>query len=527
MRHLLVGLLIGVIVAGCDRSEHGHEHEGHDTEPHGHAHDASDALPGQAVTIWTEKTELFMEYRPLTVGQETAFAAHVTAIPSFRAVTEGKLTVEITLADGSTLTGTADQPSNPGIFRPVVRPNKAGECNLRVVVVRDGVTDPISVGPCKVFPDEDTARAELGKETEPASRITYLKEQQWKTDFATTEATEQELRDSVQANGEIQPAAGKDAKLVAPASGRVTFGSPAPILGMTVQENDRIAFFTPHLAGSDRATLEADVQSARAESEVARAQFARAERLFAEQAIPRKSLEEAQARATTASARLKAAAERVQQYAGALATADQPTQGGIALRAPIGGSLVAVEVTSGEAVEAGKLLFRIIDLGHVWLEARIFEPDISKVVGARAGWFVAEGGDRRFAFDDATSELITVGSVIDPMSRTVPVIFSLPNPDGLQRIGQFVKVRIYTGPPVRAAAIPESALIDDAGTQVAYVQVEGEGFERRVVATGIRDAGWVQVIDGVKAGEHVVTTGAYEIKLSAASGIIPAHGHAH
>lgn len=529
MKRLVLAFLFSVAATvGCGRGEPGHDHEEHADNPHGHPHEAAEEeLPGQAVTIWTDKTELFMEYRPLIVGQESGFAAHVTAVPSFKAVTQGAVTVEVTLADGSKLTATVDHPSNPGIFRPAVRPEKPGDCSIRVIVVRDGLTDEIPAGACKVFPDQNTARTALSDEVEPVGRITYLKEQQWKTEFATTAVTQRELRDSVQVNGDIQPAAGKDARIVAPASGRVTFGALAPILGITVRENDRMAFFTPHLAGSDRATLEADVQSAHAEAEAARAQLARAERLFVEQAVPRKSVEEAQARATTARARLTAAEQRLQHYGAALAAADQPSQSSIELRAPIGGTLVAVEVTSGEAVEAGKLLFRIIDLGTVWVEARIFEPDIPKVLGARAGWFVAEGNDRRFAFDETTSKLITVGSVIDPTSRTVPAIFSVPNSDGQQRIGQFVKVRIYTGPPVRTVAIPESALIDDGGNLIAYVQVEGEAFERRVVKAGIRDAGWVQVLEGVEAGEHVVTIGAYEIKLSAASGVIPVHGHAH
>jgi len=131
----------------------------------------------------------------------------------------------VALADGSKLTGTADHPSDPGIFRPTVRPEKPGDCNLEVVVVRDGLTDRISAGSCKIFANESAARAALAEEAEPAGRITYLKEQQWKTDLVTTEVSQRDLRDSVQANGEIQPAGGKDARTVAPASGRATFGA--------------------------------------------------------------------------------------------------------------------------------------------------------------------------------------------------------------------------------------------------------------------------------------------------------------
>ena len=84
-----------------------------------------------------------------------------------------------------------------------------------------------------------------------------------------------------------------------------------------------------------------------------------------------------------------------------------------------------------------------------------------------------------------------------------------------------------TGDPVHALAIPESAVVEDAGKSVAFVQIEGEAFERRPLTLGVRANGWVEVMGGLAAGERVVTKGAYEIKLASAAGSIPAHGHAH
>lgn len=527
MNQMVVAILLAsIITTGCGSDAAHDHHDGAGEHGHPHETDATE-LPGQSLTIWTDHTELFMEYRPLIVGRDVGFAAHVTAIPGFRAVTQGAVTVDVTLRDGPAVSGKADQPASPGIFRPSVHLTQPGACDLRVTVVRDGITDVIPAGPCTVFPDEKTARDALGDEAEPAGRITYLKEQQWKTDFATIAASERALQDSIEASGEIKPAAGKDARVAAPAAGRISFVTTPPILGAAVRRNDTLALFTPHLAGGDRTTLEADVQSAQAESDAATAQLARAQRLFAEQAIPRKGVEEAQARAATAQARLRAAAGRLSQYDVGLAGGTQSSRGSIELRVPIDGTLVAVEVASGESVEAGKLLFRIVDLQTVWLEARIFESDIRSVEGARSGWFLTDGSDQRIAFDSSNSHLVTLGNVIDAANRTVPLIFELQNADARLRIGQFVKAGIATGSAERALAIPESALIDEAGKSIAYVQIEGEAFERRVAKTGIRDGGWVQILDGVSVGEHVVTTGAYDIKLATASGVIPAHGHAH
>jgi membrane fusion protein, heavy metal efflux system len=59
------------------------------------------------------------------------------------------------------------------------------------------------------------------------------------------------------------------------------------------------------------------------------------------------------------------------------------------------------------------------------------------------------------------------------------------------------------------------------------VMIEGESFERRPVRLGIHSNGWVEVVEGVAAGEHVVAKGAYEIKLQSSAGSVPAHGHVH
>ena len=59
------------------------------------------------------------------------------------------------------------------------------------------------------------------------------------------------------------------------------------------------------------------------------------------------------------------------------------------------------------------------------------------------------------------------------------------------------------------------------------MQAEGESFQRRPLTIGVRSLGWAGVREGLAAGERVVTQGAYEIKLTSASGAIPKHGHVH
>lgn len=520
--------------AACSRHEHSHAEGGGHEHEHGGEHGGEHAhgqleLAGIAVTIWTERTELFMEHRPLIVGRETRFAAHVTELPSFKAVSDGTATITVRMLGGGTLTGRADAPSSPGIFRPAVTPEKAGACELSFAVAGPRLTDRFVVGPCEVFEDEADAFQGVDEPAEVPGRITFLKEQQWKTDFATIEVSERELRPSVRANGEILPAAGREARLTAPAAGRIVLPKRPPILGTSVAANQLLASLTPRLAsGTDRASLEAEAVAARVELEAAEAQRARAERLIAEAAIPARSVEEANARAQTARARADAAAIRLAQFGSSSGLgASGDGRGAVELRSPIDGTLVEVAAASGATVEEGSKLFTVIDLSRVWVEARVFEPDIPKVETARFASFTVEGREAPFEIGESNGRLVTVGHVIDPKSRTVPVVFEVANPRASLRIGQFAKVSIQIGAPVRAPAIPESAIVDEAGRAVAFVQVGGESFERRPLSLGISDRGWIEVAEGLRPGEHVVTQGAYEIKLASASGVIPAHGHAH
>ena len=197
------------------------------------------------------------------------------------------------------------------------------------------------------------------------------------------------------------------------------------------------------------------------------------------------------------------------------------------MRSPIAGSLVAIHAVSGQSVEDGELLFTVVDPSRIWLHADVFEPDIAKAAQATGATFRVDGYDEVFEIAPPDGRVVTIGQLVDEKTRTVPLIFELANPDRKLRIGSFATVFIAVGAPVEVLAIPESAIVRDAGRPVAYVQVEGESFERRVLQLGIRAGGWVEVRAGLAAGERIVVAGAYDVKLAAAGGAVPEHGHAH
>ena len=85
--------------------------------------------------------------------------------------------------------------------------------------------------------------------------------------------------------------------------------------------------------------------------------------------------------------------------------------------------------------------------------------------------------------------LVAIGRVLDARTRTVPIIYELPAPDRRLAIGQAVTLRVFISAATDAVTVPESALVDDAGQAVVFVQVGGESFERRPVRLGNRRRG--------------------------------------
>jgi membrane fusion protein, heavy metal efflux system len=183
---------------------------------------------------------------------------------------------------------------------------------------------------------------------------------------------------------------------------------------------------------------------------------------------------------------------------------------------------VESHAVSGGNVRAGDTLFRIVDTDTVYVSASTPEADLAHLRQVAGAELQMPGGAVK-----PIGRLVSVGRVVDPQSRTVPVIYEVTNADRQLAVGQAVSVRLFTSASVMAPAVRESALVDDAGRPVVFVQLAGEAFARRPVTLGNRQGEYVQVTSGVKPGERVVVKGAYLIRLSAMSSQIPAHGHVH
>jgi cobalt-zinc-cadmium efflux system membrane fusion protein len=103
----------------------------------------------------------------------------------------------------------------------------------------------------------------------------------------------------------------------------------------------------------------------------------------------------------------------------------------------------------------------------------------------------------------------------------------VPNPHGTLKVGMNAQVAVGAGREVEGVVIPTSAILDEDGRPVAYMQLEGERFEKRELTLGGTNSERTLVLSGVKDGERVVTGAAYQVRLASLSTSVPAHGHEH
>jgi membrane fusion protein, heavy metal efflux system len=483
-----------------------------------------------SITKWTERTELFVEFPPLVVGRETPFAAHLTDLKTFKPVSDGTLRVSLSAQQRREIAAVAKSPVIPGIYRPVIKVDQPGSYRLTFHRYRPGteeIYDTIDAGEVKVSEKQEAAQ-QPGKPE--AKSITFLKEQQWRMDFATGAAGERELSLLLKMSAEVKPAAAGQVQIIAPVAGTIMMtqkGVPAP--GQKVRQGEVLAVIQP-LPNKNQAELQAEVRTAQTELEVAEKEFERVQALYHDRIVARKRLEQSERDVAVQKARLDAARSQLgllepNQSVSGKTLPPQPVR--FSLRSPISGTVISANMTPGALVEAGQNIALVIDMDRVWIEGRLFELDLPKVGKFERGSFSAPALSEPLVLLQPKTRLVSIGNVVDPATRSIPFILEARNDEGRLKIGLHGNLAVQTGEKIRGLAIPLSAIVDDKGVPVAFVQSEGESFERRELELGIRSDGYAEVKSGLKSGERIVTKGAYRVHLASMSSELPAHGHAH
>lgn len=461
-------------------------------------------------TIYTSKTELFVEFTPLIVGETTNFAAHFTKLGKlFTPVEEGEVLLQ--------LIGKNDQPSykstspkSSGIFKLALKPMNSGNYQLKFILKTKEYSDTITIDHVIIYPDNKTAEANQ-KDEKKSDEIVYLKEQAWKVDFANRAIIKQPFSEVIKTTGHILPAQGDEVLVTATNSGIITYTSDTKMIGSAVQKGETL--FTIRGGGLTESNIDKDYQEAKANYEKSKADFERAQLLVKENIIAQKDFQEIERTHKNAQLNYTTIAKNY-------------SANGKSIVAPIKGFIKNIMVNEGEYVEVGQTIASVSQNQRLIIKAEVAQKDYDKLNSISSANFKTAYDNTIYNTDSLNGKFISYGKSSDEHAYYIPVNFEIDN-KGAIIPGSFIEVFLKTNIISDALLIPFSALIEEQGIYYAYVQTSGEAFEKRELKLGANDGFHIQVLSGIEENERVVTQGAYQIKLASMSGKMPAHGHEH
>jgi len=182
--------------------------------------------------------------------------------------------------------------------------------------------------------------------------------------------------------------------------------------------------------------------------------------------------------------------------------------GTIAITSPITGIVTEQKATLAEsAADPGKPIMTIVNSDRLLATANIYEKDLSKIkIGQQVRVKVSALGDRTFL-----AKVKTIGAVVNGETRIVPVQAEVENPDRLLTVGMFAQLEVLTGKSEDAVvAIPTSAVVEANGKNLVFVQ-NGNAFQPIEVTLGRTAGDFVEVTDGLFAGDEIATQRATQL----------------
>jgi len=193
------------------------------------------------------------------------------------------------------------------------------------------------------------------------------------------------------------------------------------------------------------------------------------------------------------------------------------------LVSPIGGVIVERNATIGQRVDQNNCLFEIADLSKIWIEADIFEKDLPAIkIGQQIRVKVTAYPDEIFY-----GKIFFIGHTLHEETRTIKIRSEVNNEKLQLKPGMFTSIEIITGVRENVVVIPKSAVLEDENLKIVFVK-EGEEYHRHIVHTGIESGTMVEILEGLHAGDLVVTQGNYQLKSKAMMGKVDPHaGHTH
>ena len=313
--------------------------------------------------------------------------------------------------------------------------------------------------------------------------------------MAVVEAT---LPKAIELTGRVVPDANAGGKVQPTQAGRIEAGPRGlPTLGQAVRKGEALAVVRASSSAIERANQQSQSTELKSNLELAKKRLARLEQL--EGTVPAKDIEAA-----------KLDVSSLQQRAAAVGASVVALE---ALVAPVSGVIAAANVVAGQVVDAREVVFEIVDPARLNVEASVFDAALlSNIASASAS--PAAGVNVPLALVGA-GRTLREGAIPVLFKAAAPKLSSADgNPSGSPAltalaVGQPVKVLVQTKELVKGFAVPAGAVVKNASNQdMVWVHTSAELFVPRTTRVVPLDGATVSVVDGLKAGDRVVTQGA-------------------
>jgi len=176
----------------------------------------------------------------------------------------------------------------------------------------------------------------------------------------------------------------------------------------------------------------------------------------------------------------------------------------VVIVSPITGSIIERHVTDGQFVQADSMpIIAVADVSTVWVLGDVFERDLHLVSAGDEATITTTA----YPGEGFTGRVNYVSDAIDPMTRTAKVRVSVPNPRSRLKPEMFASIALGVGTSSPALTVPASAVFTENGHSWVYVSTKAGHFARRLIDVEQDEGGDRRVLNGLRAGDRVVTSG--------------------
>lgn len=312
----------------------------------------------------------------------------------------------------------------------------------------------------------------------------------------------------IRTSGQILSSAGDEMTVVAKSEGVIQLGSLTE--GSPVGKGARIATISTRSIGSGDKLAKAQI-----DLETARKEYERDQQLRADNIVSESHLD--QSRQAYEHARLEYEA----------LAAGGASNGALAVTSPLSGFIKSWNVRSGDYVETGTPVATVSSNRRLRLRADVSEKYYGRIASVRDASFATSYADRVYSLGELGGRLVSYGRASDG-DFYIPVIFEFDNRGGIVP-GSYVDVWLKTSTSAECISVPLEAVVEDQGVRYVFVREpdDEDCFEKREVRLGESDGSRVPVLEGLREGELVVTSGAVHVKLAGVASVPAGHTHNH